>query len=614
MTEKNAAADHVRWDLSIMYSDLDDPQIDQDIDLLVSKYKAFNESYKGELAKKLPEATEDYIEIGLLMAKIEVYLYLVESLDVRDDRVKAKIAQTSRILEKEYGDYMTFFEIELVTLDKETLSQFYAESPIVAKHRPWIEEIQGNKPYMLSEEVESALIKRSSFGSSSWSEFSPEVIADIEISFKGKKMSLEEILEILSNSKDRIERHCAMISANRSLKDIAKFSAQTLYMVTGSGSVEDQERGYKHPMTSRNLSNRVEDSTVEALHKAVENVGGPIIKRFYRLKAAHLGLELLRWSDRNAPMPFADTTTTPFDEAMKIVLAAYESFSPTLAQLVRTISDNGWIDAPVVKGKRGSQFNYTIMIPGGHITSFIFLQYFGSGTDVMTPAHELGQGLHGLLAHEEQGPLMAHAPCTYNETASIFGEMVTFDFLKRRLREKGDRQSLLALLMDKISGMTNTIIRQICFSNFERRIHGMDETYTQWNTPKKLSVEEVNKIWLDTTKQLYGEDGEVFSYDNLEYLWSYIIHFHRPFYVYGYAFGELLTQSLYAQRSQMGENFEPLYLELLKSGSTKGPTDLLRPFSLNPADNRFWADGINNSLKKMVQEAEELSRDMGVSI
>jgi oligoendopeptidase F len=392
----------------------------------------------------------------------------------------------------------------------------------------------------------------------------------------------------------------------------AKYAAQTLYMVTGLKAVEDKERGYAHPMDVRNKSNRIPDSVVAVLHRAVTTLGGDLTRRYYKLKAKHLGLGKMRWSDRNAPMPFADTTNIPFDEAAGIVTGSYESFSPTLKSIVKGFFDEKRIDVPVAKEKRSGAFNSSHVLPGGKAVSYTLMNYLGSNRDVMTLAHELGHGVHGILAGEAQGPLMFHAPIAYCETASVFGEMTTFTFLKDRLVRSGDKKSLLALIMSKIDSTINTVVRQIGFSNFERRIHGMDASYSTWSEPKKYSVEELDAIWLKTAQELYGKEGEIFTYENSEHLWAYVPHFHSPFYVYGYAFGELLTQSLYAQRSRLGAKFEPLYLDLLRSGSTKDVVGLLEPFGLDARNEAFWRDGITVSLGALIEEAERLSQEMGV--
>jgi oligoendopeptidase F len=455
--------------------------------------------------------------------------------------------------------------------------------------------------------VEAALTKRSPFGPSSWHEFFDECEADLRFDHEGETKNLTEMLELLTTSKDAAERAEVQKSVNDGLGGyFAKYSAQTLYMVVGKGAVEDKERNYRHPMEARNKENRIPDAVVDALHGAVKNVAGPLARRYYRLKAELLGMKTLKWSDRNAPLPFADTTVVPFDQAMTTVLAAYESFSPTLTGIIRDFISAKRIDAPATKGKRGGAFNCSFVLPGNRPQSFTFLNYLGSNHNVMTLAHELGHGVHGILAGEAQGPLMFHPPTAYCETASVFGEMTTFNFLKKRLAKERDSTALLALITQKIEGMLNTVVRQIGFSNFERRVHGMDAAYAEWKEPKKLSVEELNGLWLATAKELYGEEREVFTYEDASRLWSYVSHFHRPFYVYGYAFGELLTQSLYAQQARLGSRFEPLYLDLLRSGATKDVVELLQPFGLNPTEETFWAEGIRVSFEPMIAEAEKL--------
>jgi oligoendopeptidase F len=603
----------IRWDLGILYSDITDPRLDSDLTELTAMAKHFSRTYKGKLAELLGGAIRDYSEIEMLGGKITSYLFLRESTDLTNAVIKAKHAAFQRELSAMRGEHLTFFELELVQLSDETLKKFYGSDPLVAKHRPWIEHVRTFKPHFLSEPVESALTKRSPFDSSSWSDFFDEVEADLNFEFRGASKNLTEMLHLITESKDTDERAEALKAVNAGLEGpFGKYSAQTLYMVAGLKAVEDKERGYAHPMDVRNKANRIPDSVVNVLHNAVTTLGGSLTRRYYKLKARHLGLPVLRWSDRNAPMPFADTTVIPFAEAAEIVTTSYESFSPTLTSLVKTFFTDRRIDVPVVKEKRSGAFNSSHVLPGGKPVSYTLLNYLGSNRDVMTLAHELGHGVHGILAGEAQGPLMFHAPIAYCETASVFGEMTTFTFLKDRLIRSGDKHSLLALIMSKIDSTINTVVRQIGFSNFERRLHGMDDSYSTWAAPTKRSVEELDAIWLKTAKELYGEEGEIFTYENCSHLWAYIPHFHSPFYVYGYAFGELLTQSLFAQRQRLGAKFEPLYLALLRSGSTKDVVELLAPFDLDARNQAFWNDGITVSLGALIEEAEELSRAIGV--
>lgn len=607
------SAELIRWDLSILYTDLNDPRLGADLEELTAMARNFAGKYKGRLADLLGGAMKDYAEIEMLSGKIASYLFLRESTDLTNAEIKAKHAAFQREMSAVRGEHMTFFELELVELSDDTLAKFYERDTFVSKHRPWIEHIRTFKRHFLSEPVESALVKRSPFDSSSWADFYDEVEADLEFRFRGDTKNLTEMMHLISESKDAVERAEGLKCVNDGLAGpFAKYAAQTLYMVAGLKAVEDHERGYAHPMDFRNKASRIPDAVVDVLHHAVTTRGGELTRRYYKMKARHLGLGTMRWSDRNAPMPFADTTVIPFEEAASIVKSSYESFSPTLTQIVKGFFADRRIDAPVVKEKRHGAFNSSHVLPGGKPVSYTLMNYLGSNKDVMTLAHELGHGVHGILAGEAQGPLMFHAPIAYCETASVFGEMTTFTFLKNRLVRAGDKTSLLALIMAKLDSIINTVVRQIGFSNFERRLHGMDEAYSHWSPPTKLSVEELDAIWLKTAQELYGKDGEIFTYENSNHLWAYIPHFHNPFYVYGYAFGELLTQSLYVLRQRMGERFEPLYLDLLRSGSTKDVVQLLAPFGLDARNETFWLDGINVSLGALIDEAEHLSREMGV--
>src|SRR5512142_155243 len=602
-TDEKTGAEAIRWDLSFLYSGADDPRLEADIALWCERAKAFYDAHKGKLATTLGQAITDSAELSMLSNKLMVYLYLRQSVDTGDAAVKAKISDAEKRMSAASADWMTFFDHELVALEDAAVASLAETDPVVKKHLSWIEHARVFKPHLLKEEVEGALTKRSPFGPGSWADFFDEFEADLRFPWEGEQKTLTEMLHVLTDDRDPAVRAAALKTINDGFAGhFAKYSAQTLHMIAGSKEIEDRERGYKHPMEARNKSSRIPDAVVETLHETVTQVAGPLARRYYRPKAKLLGMETLKWSDRNAPMPFADTTTLTWDKAVATVLAAYQSFSPTLAGLIRDTIAAKRIDAPAQPGKRGGAFNYSICVPGGTPVSFTFLNFLGSNGDVMTLAHELGHGVHGLLAGEAQGELMMHAPTAYAETASVFGEMTTFNHLKDGLAKKGDDQALLALIMDKMDDIMHTVVRQIGFSNFERRLHG---------ARKRLSVEDLDAIWLETTHELYGKPGEVFTYEDTSHLWAYISHFHRPFYVYGYAFGELLTQSLYAQRGRLGDRFEPLYLDLLRSGSTKDVVALLKPFDLDPTDPDFWAAGVRVSIGRLIDEAEALAKKMG---
>lgn len=599
----STGAEKIRWDLSFLYEGVDDPKLDRDLKDALKRCRAFKAAFKGKLRTRLGAVLRAYADLSARLDKIGCFLHLAHSTAVGDQRINAKRAEVSLALSQASGEYLTFFEHELAALPAQAIAQQAKKDPFLAAHLPWIEQIRRFKPHLLAEPVEGALAKRGPFGPEAWSEFFDEVEADLRFSFEKKSLTLTEILHIMNDDPDRDRRSRALETLNGGLSgSFAKYSAQTLWQTAGSGALEDTERGYAHPMQARNMSNRLPDKVVEALHDTVTAVAGPLARRWYALKAKLLGVGTLRWTDRNAPLPFEDREIVPFDAAQhEIVLPAYESFSPTLAKLIREeLIAKKRIDAPAGPHRESGAYCLSFVLPDGTPAAFNFLNYLGSKRDVMTIAHEEGHAVHGLLAGRAQGPLQAHAPMAYAETASVFGEMTTFEFLRARMKDS-PAEARLALVAGKIDDMLNTVVRQISFSNFERRLHG---------AKKKLSSDELDALWMEVTRELYGKDGEVFDYADMEHLWSYISHFHRPFYVYSYAFGELLTQSLYARKDAYGKKFEPLYLDLLRAGSTKDAVGLMKPFGLDPRKPDFWSEGLKSGLGALVAEAERLAKKL----
>lgn len=598
--EVETGAKDVHWDLSVLYGGLDDHRFESDVKELEDAAAKFNADFRGSLSETLGDAINTMAGLTILSNKVGVYLYLNFSTHLSDDGIKAKMAEVEMRLAKVSGEY-AFFEIEVAALSEADLERLKEESETVLRHISWIEDIRRDRPHMLSEEVEAALSKRSPFSAGAWASYFDEMASRLRFEVDGEEKTLAETLHELTEEGDAERRASLMKTLNSGLAgEFAEYSAQTLYMVAGKKRVEDCERHYPTPMSARNVSNKIPDAVVEALHHAVHEVGAAKTRRYYRLKARHLGLERLRWSDRNAPMPFRDTSITPWDEAVRLVERAYRSFSPTLADLVVETVEARRIDAPPYEGKDAGAYNYSVMVPPGTPLSWTFLNYQGSARDVMTLAHELGHGVHGLLAAEAQGPLMFRAPMAYAETASIFGEMTTFNYLESRLVDSGDTASRLALVMGKLDDTMNTIVRQIGFSDFEREVHA---------SGRRMSIAELDAVWLKTAQGLYGEDGDIFTYENAEHLWCYVGHFHRPFYVYAYAFGDLLTRSLYAKRDEFGDRFEPLYLDMLRAGGTKDVVELTKPFGLDSTDAAFWALGVEEAMKPL-ETAEALSKDL----
>jgi oligoendopeptidase F len=497
------------------------------------------------------------------------------------------------------GEHASFFTIELAALPDAVCQTYYETDDRCRRLRPWIEQVRLQRPFMLTTEVEAALNKRATFGASSWSTFYDEVETELRFALPDGPATLEQTLHQLNIHPDHEQRFQIMRTLNNGLGgSFARFSAQVLNMVAGSKRVEDQERGYAHPLAYRNRNNQLDDAIVTALHQAVESEATPLCQRYYQLKARLLGLPILRWSDRNAPLPFADRSRIPYAQGLQMVVAAFQRFSPQLAQLVNQLVQQRAIDVPARPAKQSGAFNYSVVVPGGRSFSYVLLNYQESSHDVMTLAHELGHAVHGLLAGEAQGALLASAPMAYAETASIFAEMTTFQFLRERLQQQDNPAALLALLTERIETFLNSVVRQIGFSFFEQAVHGHDG---------RLSAADLSHLWQESLCRFYGPQGETFQYEATEHLWSYISHFHNPFYVYAYACGELLTQSLYAVQPQMQERFEPCYRQLLQAGGAKDLLELLQPFQLDPGKPDFWSQGIRTTLLPLLVEAEALA-------
>lgn len=593
------AAD-VRWDLNDLYRDLDDPALDEDVARFLAMAEAFDKNHRGKLHETLGQALREQAAMQTLGSKVMVYLMLRRSTDAVNPEIDRRMGQVQEAFSVAEANHLNFFEHELVALSDEQYKAALAVDPFAQHHRSFLDHARANRQYLLKEEVERALTLRSPFGSSEWAEYTHELEAELRFTLGDRTLTLPELLHVVSNDRDADQRALALQTLGVGLKEqrFERVMARTLNAIMGAKAVEDRERGYKNPISARNIGNRVDDETVEALHEAVAQTGAQQAQRFYRLLAAHLGKKTLRWSDRNARLPFSDDRTVSWQECVDTVLSAYGSFSPTLKDMINTMLQRRWVDAPPYPGKTGGAFNCAILLPNDEARAYNFLNYLGSTRDVMTVAHEAGHGVHGMLAAKAQGALMFQAPMAYAETASIFGEMTTFNYLLARAETD---QQKLALLMDKCADHVNSVVRQISFSNFEKKAH-------ERRRETKLTVEDFNAIWMEVTKSFYGADGELFTYENVDNLWSYVTHFQRPFYVYAYAFGELFTQSLFAVRQQFGADFEPMYLDLLRAGGSKNAVELMQPFGLDPRDPTFWRKGIEGSVQKWLDQAEALSR------
>ncbi len=611
------------WNLSVFYNGIDDVQIMRDVDRVVGLARKFY-SFKGRLDKCLEDALKVDIEISELESKIFVYFALLLATHAGDEKITKAQSVVDEKISKEVSPLTAYASIEIGALsDGDYIAQL-AESELLQKHRPSLDYTRLLAKHNLTEDVEIALSKRSPFGVGVWDDVMDEL--DTKIKFRNpirnwknlfglsdeKFISFQKILHILGNNRSASVRNRAMKIINDTLKnpssDVGGFSyaemrAKSLNALIGAKIVSDEDRKFKYAMESRNIGNMVDVKTVDALHDAVATLGAQQARRYYKIVARLLGKKILKWSDRNAPMPFSSGEKIAWGDGLKMVRDSYERFSPTMAALFDEIVAKEHVDAGVYAGKTTGAFSYSFVVPKNQAETFVFMSYQNSVRDVMTLAHEMGHSIHGLLSGRAQGVLMNDAPMAYAETASIFGEMLTFQNLLSRA--KTDREKLL-LLLEKCGDFMNTVVRQISFSILEQKMHAA-------RVDGKISVEDFNKFWRDVTQDFYGAEGDVFDYADIDSLWSYIGHFMRPFYVYAYAFGELFTQSLFAVRKNFtAKKFENLYLDMLKSGNTKDAVALMKPFDLNPNDANFWKNGIDCSVKKWLDEVEILIEKLGM--
>jgi len=581
------------WDLTDLYNDLKDPNIRRDLDDAKSRSQAFQQTYQGKLndlsGDELAAAIAEYEAISEICGKIGSFAQLKYAGDSSD----AAIGQFYQFVQEEMtgiSSLSLFFGLEINRIEEASLDAKYEQSEALRRYRPWLDENRAFRPHQLSDEVEQVLHERRVAGSAAWVRLFDQTMAELRFPIDGEELTMSDAANMLSSSKVEDRKKAA-----KSIGDVLGKNIKLLAHITNTlakdKEIDDRLRNFATPVSSRNLSNQVEDEVVDALNTAVKNSHADLSHRYYRLKAKWFGVDQLDYWDRNAPLPDDDDRQIDWDTARSTVLKAYGEFSPELAEVGQKFFDNPWIDVPPRAGKSSGAFAHPT-VPSAH--PYLLLNYHGKTRDVMTLAHELGHGVHQVLA-AEQGYFLSDTPLTLAETASVFGEMLTFQSM---LRAESDPKMKRIMLAGKVEDMLNTVVRQIAFFEFEKRVH-------EKRREGELTVDEICEIWIAVQHESLGD--AIRYEDEYKYYWSYIPHFiHSPFYVYAYAFGDCLVNSLYDVYQGAEEGFQQKYLDMLKAGGTKRHQELLAPFGLDASDPAFWQRGLN-MIKRMIDELEELS-------
>jgi oligoendopeptidase F len=579
------------WNLGDLYSSPTGSDLAADLERARRDAEAFARDYEGKVAgldgRTLGAAVVRFEALHDLIGRIASYAQLYYCQDLADPK-RGQFSQNVSEKLNDVGSKLLFFDLELKKIEDAGLAE-KLKDPGLARYAPWLRNVRLFRPHQLSDELEKYQYDQSVVGSSAWSRLFDETIARLRYPFRNELLTEPQILDKLSSKDADVRKEAAKSFGKVQSDNIAVFSLIMNTLVKDK-EIDDRWRKYPRPQSFRNLSNVVEDEVVNALASAVKAAYPRLSHRYYQLKAKWYGVDKMPYWDRNAPLPEHDDRTIPWNEAEKIVLDAYGAFSPELASVGRKFFGTGWIDAPTRPGKSPGAFAHGT-VPSAH--PYLLLNYQGKPRDVITLAHELGHGVHQVLA-AGQGALMADTPLTLAETASVFGEMLTFQSLLKSAPDQATRKAMIA---GKVEDMLNTVVRQIAFFDFESRVH-------EERRKGELTPDAIGKIWLDIQRESLGP---AFTFDE-EYsaYWSYVPHFiHSPFYVYAYAFGDCLVNSLYAVYQSGLPDFQGKYLDMLKAGGVKRHKELLAPFGLDASDPAFWDKGLG-VIAGFVDELEKL--------
>lgn len=590
-----------QWNLDDLYKGMDDPAIAADFDKAKELADQFATDYAGNLETLLDEgrkgdglgeALQRYETLQEMLGKLISFAGLVYSGNTTDPE-RAKFYGDVQERVTGISTTLLFFELELNRIDDSLLDKAMEGSEALAYYRPWLEDLRKEKPYQLDDAIEKLFYEKSVTGAMAWNRLFDETMAglrfEVEIEGDVQELAIEQTLNLLTDNDEAKRKVAAEALAATFKKNLSTFSLISNVLAKDK-AISDDWRGFADVADSRHLANRVERDVVDALVEAVQDAYPRLSHRYYKLKAKWFGKEALDHWDRNAPLPKVETREIGWDEARQIVQDAYGGFSPRMAEISDQFFEKGWIDAPVREGKSPGAFAHPT-VPSAH--PYVLLNYMGKPRDVMTLAHELGHGVHQVLA-AKQGALMAPTPLTLAETASVFGEMLTFRSLLAKTETAEERRSMIA---GKVEDMLNTVVRQIAFYLFERKLHVARQD-------GELTAEQICDLWMSVQEDSLGPSVRLG--EGYETYWSYIPHFiHSPFYVYAYAFGDCLVNSLYSVYQNSDEGFVERYFEMLSAGGTKHHSDLLAPFGLDARDPDFWSKGLA-VIEGLIDELEAL--------
>ena len=583
------------WNLNDLYARIDDPKVKRDLDRVDADSVAFEEAYKGKLAAlaeradagpALADAVKRYEKLDDLIGRLGSYAGLVHAGDTVDP-ARAKFYADVQERLTAASTHLLFFVLELNRVDDAKLEAAMQDGAL-GHYRPWLEDIRKDKPYQLEDRIEQLFHEKSITAYSAWNRLFDETIAGLRFKVGPKSLAIEPTLNLMQDPKAAMRKAASQALA-KTFKDNLRIFALITNILAKDKEISDRWRGFADVADARHLSNRVEPEVVDALVEAVRAAYPRLSHRYYALKAHWFGKKRIPHWDRNAPLPKVPTRTIGWNEAQSTVLTAYGAFSPKMAAIAERFFKNDWIDAPVRPGKAPGAFAHPT-VPSAH--PYVLLNYQGKPRDVMTLAHELGHGVHQVLA-APNGALMAPTPLTLAETASVFGEMLTF----KKLLANVDKKQRKAMLAAKVEDMINTVVRQVAFYTFERKVHTERRN-------GEVTAEKLCALWLEVQHESLGPAIELKP--GYETFWAYIPHFvHSPFYVYAYAFGDCLVNSLYAVYEKANAGFAERYLAMLAAGGTKHHSELLAPFGLDARDPAFWQGGLS-VIEGMITELEGL--------